>query len=1418
MRKNKLQGLKWVILSAVSILSFHTVSASNITTQQVLRLTTELAQKIQSGEILAENDYYDSLLFNQPLLLPNQDDDNDGILNQDEIEIINKNGKIFYRYNSHPRLADTDGDGIIDSKDLEPLNWNFSNRDAMIFMKMAYRDYEFSKKMLSDNYYENLAKQKEEAQPIFDSKEYQKHFYFWSNFNQQYSRYWKIVKHWENSSGYFAYWLTNQSDFPFIKNQTINVLAVRGTDDAQDNIEDVKLFLGKSTRQDSQVTDSISWIADPNYILTPEILDANFSVKNRSEVENIYITGHSLGGYLSQLAGVYAKKHNYDQVKHVYTFNAPQIKNSKYKAESDKLSQSGFSSHFRVANGDFIPKFVGYFEPNINVGEVVNGHKTASFFEDNPVRNFFTVGEKSLLSNNNNYQPKLRELSLTKKPLNVNYISSSNKKIVKSLKAVAFNEQRYSKFLSTNVPDYYKVSENQIQKNEPIKDKNITIEPINYVVTYNFQENNHLVQSVKVNVNVENLNDYELPVVPSHPASQYFKYVLSNPEQLKRTTNLSNNLVFNMDLNVEKAYNKEQWDDLIIDFVEKDTMKKVGTFHKKILKETNKVYFNEEWVPLGYRSDVFPENLQKNIVNTVKVTKKNYILRYNYIISEPEKKTITKTYVKQLNDKTPDLEIPSTSDNNYEYLIASKDEIPANVTNNGNYNIYLKYIKKANVITKVNYLFQGQVIALQQISKNPGEQVAKSDLVVPHGYTLTQQNPQLESGKENNLEVIKRVYNITYNFVDKKTNSTVKTVTIPVKYQEDYQVPTVPNSNNLDFVYQISDIPKINNVEEEHQITVLLDREEILQNTIIRFVLSDDESRQVSQISFTTKPSEFDAKINQIEIPNGYDLLTKKSLAKPNALNIWKIQPKNYQITVQFLFNDQIIKQENLNLKYNQTLNLKDFFDNDYSYIISENQRSFVVTADATFKIHVNRQPNFYLIEFIDENNNSLGKIIKIEKQNLINIKVPQNYHLASDWDLNALNDQQVNKIILERNIYQVKINYLSNKKIIASQLIEKKYGETLVEKELEIPKNFVIFAPWNNLTVNAYNTINVLVKSTNAPEEQLTNFSNEEAEILNLEFLSTFEKNVYLEKLNKDGNLALTSAKQLNLRKENVYLKIANSNSFISNKALNQIKGWIIQHEFDSEIFNNQIQLTLDNITSLNNWYIQIVNEDLNAKNFNLDEINNELIDKSLYQNILDYLNKLFEFNTLLNKFKDSDFLEISQYKNIDITNKNLELINESKFQNAKKVLTSKYEELRAKFLFLKSIALSINGMKVESLIKITSSKEDNNLYKILVNQLIDDNYFEIIKTSNLTINEVRSFNLKMEKVLNIPIDNVVKSVLKNQIKEWKANLSKNEEKTKAQETKKNKLWILWTTIGILSGLFIIFTVVAYIKRKFKK
>ena len=387
-------------------------AASNPSEIKKYELTKEDAKKIKAGVIGSEGNKLDSLLLNGPELSPEAYTDDDYLKDKEELYIYEKGGKKYVGYNSHPLLEDTDGDGIIDSKEKpdEKLKWNVSERDMIMFMELSYRD---------DNYIDRVLNHKK---PLTESELYKKNGdsrprYEYMMMNKELGPYWERKKSYHTSSGLDAVLYETKSDFSYLPNGTAQVLAFRGTSDAKDIGADITLGIGSNPQQGIDAENIMRELA-----------------KDKS-ITNLYLTGHSLGGYLVQRAMVEAYQLAYsdsrvmsskDQrayrnfynnvLKKGTTFNAPKVVTNFFSnnefwqkgLDSKKIAKSGKMTHYIVDNDSTISKGVSNdSDVVINVGRTSGGHSSRSYFEADMInrRSEFMSGKRISLDGTG-YQDK----------------------------------------------------------------------------------------------------------------------------------------------------------------------------------------------------------------------------------------------------------------------------------------------------------------------------------------------------------------------------------------------------------------------------------------------------------------------------------------------------------------------------------------------------------------------------------------------------------------------------------------------------------------------------------------------------------------------------------------------------------------------------------------------------------------------------------------------------------------------------------------------------------------------------------------------------------------------------------------------------------------------------------------------------
>ena len=444
-------------------------------------LTEEYAKQIKSGEIGLEGNKLDGLLLNGSQLIPNGFTDEDYLMDKDEIYIYEKNGKKYVGYNSHPLLEDTDGDGIIDSKEKtdEKLKWNVSERDMIMFMELAYRDDDYIDKVL--NHKRPLSESE-----LFKRNSDKKPRYEYMMMNKELGPYWERKKSYHTPSGLDAVLFETKSDFPFLPNGVAQVLAFRGTSDAKDIKADITLGAGWNPQQGIDAENIMRELA------------------NDKSITNLYLTGHSLGGYLVQRAMVEAYQLAYSDnrvmspkenvayrnfynniLKKGTTFNAPKVvtnlisnRNFWQKGlDSKTIAKSGKMTHYIVDNDQTIKKDISNdSDVVINVGSTSGRHSSRSYFENDMInrRPEFISGKRISLDGTG-YQDK-----------NISTIKSIEKVGEKIVYSKNGDDIFKSTTISMKVSDTGKVTENvtnEIFKKDGAKDK-VDVETIQPPVKY----------------------------------------------------------------------------------------------------------------------------------------------------------------------------------------------------------------------------------------------------------------------------------------------------------------------------------------------------------------------------------------------------------------------------------------------------------------------------------------------------------------------------------------------------------------------------------------------------------------------------------------------------------------------------------------------------------------------------------------------------------------------------------------------------------------------------------------------------------------------------------------------------------------------------------------------------------------------
>ena len=369
--------------------------------QAVRNLTQADALKISKGELHSENHLIDQSLYGEKPLNPEGDDDHDGIKNKDEIYIYRKNNHEYIGYNSHPLLEDSDGDGLLDNEDDNKKQWYMTDRDAIFFMNLAYQDETSINKVLDHSKpYPSLFLKEQEFKMM----------------HNELAPFWKLKKSYHTTSGMDAFLFETKSDLAYLKDNTVQMLAIRGTNPSEMNdlTADLVLFGGNKPAQADDIRNVVRELAKD------------------SSITNLYMTGHSLGGYLAQIAAVEAYQKYpkfYEQVlKKVTTFNAPKVITSRtvwnanngfwdVGLESKKLALNGKIKHYVVDNDNVVgPLIHNDTDVVTSTGNASLKHGAQGYFESrlNSFDNF-NIGKRSTLDSQGYRDPKLEKVQFIKK-------------------------------------------------------------------------------------------------------------------------------------------------------------------------------------------------------------------------------------------------------------------------------------------------------------------------------------------------------------------------------------------------------------------------------------------------------------------------------------------------------------------------------------------------------------------------------------------------------------------------------------------------------------------------------------------------------------------------------------------------------------------------------------------------------------------------------------------------------------------------------------------------------------------------------------------------------------------------------------------------------------------------------------------
>lgn len=470
--------------------------------------TDEDLVKISKGLITTEDSKIDNLLFGKEPLKANEDSDGDNVKNSREIYTYEKDGKIYYGYYGHPFLKDTDGDGVIDhdqsdlSKpgDDDNFKWYVTDRDMALFMKLSYRDDSYIKKVLDKDYQwtkaDNIVKG--------DSKPENKY----ELMHNELSQYWEVDKTYHYDSGLDAVLFKTKSALSIVPDGLVHVLAIRGTKGGKDIGNDVVLAFGQNPQQGKEIEEIIK------------------DIGLREDIKNFYITGHSLGGYLTQRAVVKlhklaneengyliepaAKKYRnfYRNVfKKATTFNAPKIVASILNRDlynksilSKQLAKEGKIKHYGMS-GDNVARLL-YNDKDVMTYIEKGEHSSNAYFSSilNDDDDNFNVGERTGVTGKGKQNSVLKTLKI------VEPTTEQVRKIVNENMKISLKDKNPLEILALNKISREKVLEKLNLDNLPktaILNINIPegIQPTATTYTLNVAVN-YLGKTINTNVGV----------------------------------------------------------------------------------------------------------------------------------------------------------------------------------------------------------------------------------------------------------------------------------------------------------------------------------------------------------------------------------------------------------------------------------------------------------------------------------------------------------------------------------------------------------------------------------------------------------------------------------------------------------------------------------------------------------------------------------------------------------------------------------------------------------------------------------------------------------------------------------------------------------------------------------------------------
>ncbi|VEU71204.1 lipase family protein [Mycoplasmopsis glycophila] len=1131
MRKNNKLKLLLVSLSALG--SFFVTASTNETYENIQPLTSETAQKIYAGEISMADGYYDSSLIKTSILNPDGDDDEDGLLNKEEVYTYEKDSKLYYGLNSHPHLADTDGDGITDDQDTHKLSWDLSDRDMLFFQELAYRNKSVLFYMFNNDNFLDFKDNVQQALNLEKQGKYSgenQRFMLnaYTNMQYEFSRYWQPVYSFDESNGYQATWFTNQSDFPFIESQTLNVLAIAGTNNPNDFDDDIDLAAG--AKRPSQLSDNINkatwywqdWNIRKKFFnpSDPKFNSQKIKWLDQRGKPSIATVGHSLGGYL---ANGYAalllenKKDNSYSNNYLgaWSFNAPAIKDSSLANYVNTWIREGKSHNFVTAQ-DNMPS---HFSNAITVGD--GGHTNKSFFKKPIVDKYFVNGIRKGSETILNPQPQLKDLALAKQILSVNYIR--NNSTLKSFESVFTSQVKYKNKIQENIPKGYKFKDENALNNLSLFSQNLEIVPINHKIVYNFTFNGrpvHTFDQTEFTVNVET-NNYKVPSIPPYPSSITKRYAIKGYDSVPIVTDFTKDSIFNLELiEVEnKATTK-------ITFVDHATNKQIGEKLTATTYPGEDIYWENAWNDVNYRlldPESYPTWGKENIIDLELIP-----FEQNIIFKMDNKEIGREQFITKVTDQLHSFSLPKSKLPHKLYEQISINEQERNNTF-ATWVVNLREVDepKHEVIVRLLDPLSRDVLVVQKFQKWSDEKITQSEINLPNHYEFSDKS-SYDALETQDIILKRKEYTLTYQFV--LEGETISTDVIETEYLGDYELPNVPSSNTNDFVYQTKNqLRKIENIDKNQTIVVELTKLQLqttinyvwdghnvasqelqkapsyniqvsdlsvpenytlVNSNIVNIKTGQTNNLEVNKVQKTvfvsyfidqteiatqkiTKDFDYVITSSSLSIPTGYSLKNPNQVFDMNHNHNIDLVRKEYVLTYEFWFEDHKISSEQITVSYGKEYQLPPLpFSNlnDYGYkTLNEYKPLKTVESNQVVKIFLIKDELVTTINYFDQEQN-LIQSQQINKAPSYKVKhsdlvLPLNYHIENPNTL-EIHTGQINSVILSKNLLETQITLKYQNNAIETRRLEIPFDEHLFASSLVAPKGYEIKDL--NLIINA--------------------------------------------------------------------------------------------------------------------------------------------------------------------------------------------------------------------------------------------------------------------------------------------------------------------------------------------------------------